>query len=262
MKNKFRKIMHVIIIIIFVILLVYILDDARSRIKEQRKIQNIQSIKQKSIKYDEFETNDFEETSQCQEKQILKEYKNLYEQNNDLYGWIKIENTNIDYPVMFTPNDPNFYIDKNWDKDICRNNVGTSIWVDERITEDSENIIIYGHNMHFGMMFGSLKKYYNKDYYEEHKYIEFDTLYEKATYEIISVLKTQDYGEEKGNYQFYDHIELNSEADFQEYIDNAKKNAEYEIETTAKYGDKLITLSTCDYYTTNGRLLIIAKKIN
>lgn len=118
MINKFRKIIYVLIIIILVILL----NDARSRIKEQSKIQNIKLVKQESIEYDKIETNDSEEISQCQEKQILKEYKKLYEQNNDLYGWIKIENTNIDYPVMFTPNEPNFYIDKNWDKDICKKN--------------------------------------------------------------------------------------------------------------------------------------------
>lgn len=258
MINKFRKVIYVLIIIILVILL----NDARSRIKEQNRIQNIQLEKQESIEYNKIETNDFEEASQCQEKQILKEYKKLYEQNNDLYGWIKIENTNINYPVMFTPNEPNFYIDKNWDKDICKNNVGTSIWIDGRTTEDTRNIIIYGHNMHFGMMFGSLKKYYSESYYEEHKYIEFDTLYEKQTYEIISVVKTQDYGENINEYQFYDHIQLNSEKEFQEYIDNAKKNAEYETGITAEYGDNLITLSTCDNYLANGRLIIIAKKIS
>lgn len=199
-----------------------------------------------------------------EERQILQEYRQLYAENNDMYGRIKIEGTDIDYPVMFTPEDPNFYSDKNWQKEQCYHNVGTTIWMDGQTTEESENTILYGHNSKSYQMFRSLMDYKDPQYYEEHKYIMFDTLYEKRTYEIISVSRAIVYYEEEppqGEYLFYEHIELDSEEEFNAYIENAKQNAYYEIEATAEYGDKLITLSTCDYWTKNARLIIVAKRI-
>lgn len=194
---------------------------------------------------------------------ILPEYKALHEENNDMYGWIKIEGTVIDYPVMFTPNDPNFYEDKNWNKEICYASVGTCIWIDGWTTEDSENTIVYGHEMADYSMFGSLSYYKDPNYYESHKYIQFDTIYEKQTYEIISVSKGIVYYDTKpeDEYLFYEHIELDSEDEFNAYVSNAKQKGWYDIDTTAKYGDKLITLCTCDGWATDGRLFIVAKKI-
>ena len=115
-----------------------------------------------------------------------------------------------------------------------------------------------------GSLFVSLKNYKDISYYEEHKYIEFDTIYERAKYEIISVTKAVVYYEKeppKGEYLFYEHTELDNKEAFDAYIKNAKENAYFETGVTTEYGDKLITLCTCDYWTTNARLLVIAKKI-
>lgn len=282
MKNIFRKIKHdlvywiccMILSIVSICLGVYLLNDVSNRYNEQQAIQKIRVEKQRAIenkesnKSDESNESDKEDsrsfetsTTDTDNEKILVEYKNLSKENDDLYGWITIEDTNIDFPVMFTPEDPNFYEDKNQEKEVCKSG-GWWIWIDGNTTKDTENVIIYGHNMHYGMMFGSLKKYKKPSFYEDHKYIKFDTLYERGTYEIISVVKTKDYGEDESHYQFYDHMELDSEEEFQEYVDNAKKNAEFSIETTAEFGDRLITLSTCDGVNTDNRLLIIAKKIN
>jgi len=192
---------------------------------------------------------------------ILPAYKELYEKNDDLYGWIKIEGTKIDYPVMHTPDNPNFYIHKDWYKE--ESTLG-SIYVDGRCEEDTENLIIYGHNMKNRTMFGSLREYKEKSYFENHKYIEFNTIYEEAKYEIVAVSKAIIYYDEEppeGEYLFYEHVELDSKQEFDAYIQNAMKKTYYKTGNTAEYGDQLITLCTCDYWTENARLIIIAKKV-
>lgn len=212
----------------------------------------------------EFQQSDLvrEETIEVEENTMLQRYTSLYNENNDLYGWLTIEDSEIDYPVMQKIGDQNFYLDKNWEKE---DSINGMIYADEQVNENSNNIILYGHNMKDGSMFGSLKKYKNQDFYESHKYIKFDTLYEEATYEIISVSKTIAYytweEAEKADYYFYFHINMDFEEEFDEYVSQAKQNAYYETNVTAWYGDELLTLSTCDSWTEDGRLLIIAKKI-
>ncbi len=291
MKNEFRNnktklhinmcIKKIIIYALYTICAIAMLY-AGTKLLKKKYIENKQEngIKklQLEIKHnvrtenEEKETEKAEDVDEAKEKVILAEYTTLYEQNNDLYGWIKIRgvDTQIEegYPVMFTPGEVenhNFYENKNYEKEECKSG---SIWIDGRTAEDTENIIIYGHNMKNRSMFGCLK-YYRDDieYYKNHKYIEFDTLYEKQIFEIISVSKAVVYYEEdginppKGEYLFYDHIELNTKKEFDDYVKFAKENAYYNIEATAEYGDQLITLCTCDYFTENARLLIIAKKI-
>ncbi len=264
MKNKFRKTMHDLVYCIWWVFIIcsvlYLLIDVSYRVKEQRAIKEIQLEKQKALENGMQDLELTATTSAAEDRQILEEYKSLYKKNNDLYGWITIEGTDIDFPVMFTPKDPNFYEDKNLEKEVCKSG-GWWVWIDGRTTQDTENTIIYGHNMRYGEMFGSLKKYKKQDFYQKYKYIQFDTLYERGTYEIISVVTTKYYEEDEGYYQFYDHVELDSAKEFQEYVDNAKKNECYPIETTAEFGDCLITLTTCDGYN-NEILLIIAKRID
>lgn len=279
MNNHFRKGMYILAVCICVIVFsfstVYVLYNMYADFQEEQLLSKIQTEKQQEThnqqvpeeNKDLYEENDnlYNPVEQeNQPKQILEEYKELYEENNDLYGWIEIEGTTINYPVMFTPDEPNFYIDKNWNKEICPNRVGTSIYISGETTLDSENIIIYGHNFKNHKMFGALGFYKDETYYEEHKYIQFDTLYEKQIFEIISVSKGVVYYNEvqipEGAYLFYDHIELDTEEEFDEYVSYMKDNAWYDIETTAEFGDQLITLCTCDYWIKNGRLVIVAKK--
>lgn len=296
-KSKFRKNVYVFIIIVCVLGIIssaiYLINYKYNKVKEDNLIESLQSKRQiekeDAIYENEEESEQSPEESKINEtnkiadedleqeevveKQILEEYIELHEENNDMYGWINIQDENIEYPinypVMFTPNEPNFYENKNWKKEICK--FGTSIWIDGRTTDETENIIVYGHNMKDLSMFGALRYYKEESYYKEHKYIQFDTLYEKQTYEIIAVSKAIVYYEKnsflyvadppEGAYLFYEHMELDSEEEFNSYIDNAKQNAWFDIDVTAEYGDQLITLCTCDYWTKNARLIIIAKKI-
>lgn len=266
MKNKFRMNLYDFLIVIsaigIIVVLLYLAYNQYQVSQEKNVLEQIKKQEFNMEKNQEIEESIMEEMTK-KEKQILPEYKRLYEENNDLYGWIKIEGTEIDYPVMFTPENPNFYEDKNWKKEVCYRNVGTVIWLDGATTSESENTIIYGHNSKSYTMFRALMDYKDPNFYQEHKYIEFNTLYEKQIYEIISISKSLAFNGEtpKEKYSFFDHIELNSKEEFDAYVQNAKQSAYYEIATTAEYGDKLITLSTCDYWAENARLIVVAKKI-
>lgn len=200
---------------------------------------------------------------EVEEKTILKKFESLYESNNDLIGWITIDGTIIDYPVMYTPDDPQYYLHMDYEEAWSMPGLP---FADARcsVTEDrSDNIIIYGHNMQSGIMFHTLLEYENEDYYKEHKYIKFDTLYETGTYEIIGAARTQIYPEDDTeNFHYYDFIDAGSEKKFQEYIDYVKGNMSYDTGVTAEYGDELITLSTCAYHVKNGRFIVLAKKVD
>lgn len=107
-------------------------------------------------------------------------------------------------------------------------------------------------------MFGALEDYKSKSFYEEHKTIQFDTLTEQAEYEIVAVFKTVAYS--SSGYRYYDFVNAENEEEFNAYIKTCKELALYDTGVTADYGDRLITLSTCEYSATNGRLVVVAKR--
>lgn len=194
-----------------------------------------------------------ENTEESQENEI--DIQKLYEQNQDIVGWIRIENTGIDYPVMQTKDRPNFYLRKNFYKEY-------SYWGTPFLAEDcdigiSDNLIIYGHHINNDRLFGELEKYKKENYYQNHKYIKFYTMTGKEEYEIIAVFKTIAY---KG-FDYYHFINSNNEKEYNEFIDKCKKLSFYSIDNTANYKDKLITLSTCEYSQKNSRLVVVAKRI-
>lgn len=191
---------------------------------------------------------------------ILEELQAIYALNNDVIGWISIEGTNIDYPVMQTPRDSDYYLHTSFyheysDEGCLYARVGCDVF------EPSDNITIYGHNMLNGSMFRHLHKYKEEKFYKDNKYVQFDTLYERHTYEIIAVFQTSGtYG--KGfSYHLFDNAK--SAEKFDEFVAKCKELSLYDIPTTAEYGDKLITLSTCDKTALeNGRLVVVAKRIS
>ena len=122
----------------------------------------------------------------------------------------------------------------------------------------SDNLVIYGHHIKGGKMFGALEDYKSQSFYEEHKTIQFDTLTQRGEYEIIAVFKTVAYSSQ--GFRYYDFVNADSEDEFNAYIQKCKELALYETGVTAEYGDRLITLSTCEYSAQNGRLVVVAKK--
>ena len=192
-------------------------------------------------------------------REVLEKYKILKNKYKRLIGWVKIDDTNIDYPVVQTV-DNEFYLTHNLDQENDRNG---SIFMDKDcdVLKPSTNLILYGHHMRSGMMFGQLERYEKKSFWEKHPYIQFDTIYEEGTWEVMYVFRSKVYSQEEIVFKYYQFIDANGE---QEFISNMEEMASmslYDTGVTAEYGDQLLTLSTCDYEETNGRFVVVAKKV-
>lgn len=277
-----RKIVRTVLFILFVMIFVgcagYLAYNRYKNIQEEKVMEELREKKKAearaewlSRRAEELEEQQKEmeqivqekekEKKQKEEAEILTQYKNLYKENSDLVGWIKIEGTVIDYPVMQTAAGPdfNYYLHKDWNKE--DSNEGTPFLDYRNDIRKSNNLVIYGHNMKAGTMFGSLKKYKEKKYYEANPIINFDTLYEKGQYQVIGVVIT-DYTQQPISYD--DDPNYSTKEEFETYVKNIKENSLYEIEETAEYGDKLISLVTCNRLSANDektRLIVVAKKI-
>jgi len=188
----------------------------------------------------------------------LPEYIEVSALNPDMVGWIQLEGTKLDYPVMQTPNDPEYYLHKDFYGNYSSHGC---IFAEEFCNIDlpSDNITIYGHNMKDGSMFGILRNYRSKSYWENHRYIYFDTLYERHTYEIFAVFTTT---ATKGKgFAYHQFVDADNQEEYHKFITECQSAALYDTGITPHYGDKLITLSTCEYTQKNGRLVVVAKRI-
>lgn len=192
-------------------------------------------------------------------REVLEEYKNLLNKNKKLIGWLKIDDTNIDYPVMQT-SDNEYYQDHNLNQEYDKNG---SIFMDKDcdVLKPSTNYILYGHHMKSGQMFGKLDLYSSEKYGSEHQYIQFDTIYEKGLYQVMYVFRSRVYSEEEIVFKYYQFIDALSEQEFDSYMQEMSAMSLYDTGVTAQYGDQLLTLSTCDYQEKNGRFVVVAKKV-
>ncbi len=189
---------------------------------------------------------------------MLPEYAPVYEMNPHLAGWITIDGTKVNYPVMQTPDSVDYYLYRNFEgKKSSRGCLYARESCD--INAPSDNITIYGHNMKDGSMFGGLERYKRENYWQEHRYIAFDTLYEHHTYEIFAVFRTTaSIGE---GFPYHKFADAADEAEFDEFVGNCKALSLYDTGITPEYGDKLICLSTCEYTQTNGRFVVVAVRV-
>lgn len=194
------------------------------------------------------------------QREMLPGLKQLHDQNPDLVGWLTIPDTKVDYPVMYKAEDNDYYLSHNFDKEKDRNGL---LVLDKRCDERAagNHLLIHGHNMKSGFMFGNLSLYYDKAYYEKHPRIVFKTLYEEKEYDIIAVFLASVSTSSKEEFHYYDYIRMDDWKSFDSYIKEAKSKALYDIPIEASYGDELITLSTCDYSLDEGRLVIVGRRV-
>ena len=186
---------------------------------------------------------------------VNDQYGLLFEQNRDMIGWIAINGTGIGYPVMQTPDRPDYYLTHDFDKQ--RSNYGVPYVAEEsNVDPQSDNITIYGHRMKSGKMFGELTGYLEDAFWREHPTICFDTRAGFGVYEILAVFKTT-----PADFQYHLFVDAAEQAEFNEYVQRCKKLSLYDTGITAEYGDKLISLSTCENSQMDGRLVIVAKKV-
>ena len=192
---------------------------------------------------------------------ILPEYEDLYVVNSDLCGWIQIPDTDINYPVMQSMTDNDFYLDHDFYGEKDSN--GT-IFCDSRcdIVNQTTNTILYGHNMRSGMMFGSLKKYEKEKYLEEHPFIYFNTIYERRVYKIVAVCLSKVSYQDENTFRYYNYINCEEERQFDEFYSNITRLSVFDGVIDLEQDDKILTLSTCNNYTEDGRLFVVAKRVD
>lgn len=187
-------------------------------------------------------------------------YADSFIKNEDMAGWLSVPGTNIDYPIMWTPRDENYYLYRDFNgkdnKDGC-----LILDTDSSLDPLTTNLIIHGHNMKSGAMFGNLTDYANKTYCENHKQVILHTESGKHTYEVIAVFRSQVYKKTDQVFKFYKFFQADTEAEFNDFYDNIKKLSLYDTGVTAQFGDNFITLSTCVYHVTNGRFVVVAKEV-
>lgn len=220
------------------------------------KEQNIESGTEKEFEYIPSFSSEFINE---EELEILDEYKILVKKNKTLIGWIKIDDTYIDYPVMQAA-DNEYYLSHNFNQEKDNNGCIFLDFQSDFVNRDT-NIILYGHNMSSGKMFGSLKNYQEEDFYLEHKEIQFDTIYEKGTYQIMYVFHGQIYKEKEIAFKYYQFFDAKSDKEFNSYMESMADLSLYNTGISASFGDQLITLSTCDGSDTTKRFVVVAKRI-
>ena len=245
MRKKFYIFFIIMLVAIFVTSIIYIIMNYTEDKEQNEVFEKLENIV----------TEEKEEKHEEQQEESINLEK-LYELNNDFIGWLKINGTNISYPVMQTDsNRKDYYLRKNFYKEYSQ--LGTPYIAEYCNVQTSDNVIIYGHHITNYQVFGELEKYKKKEFYDNHKIINFNTIYENADYEIIAVFKTVAYT----GFKYYQFINSSSEDEFNTFIKRCKELSFYDTGKTAKYGDKLLTLSTCEYSAKNGRLVVVAKKI-
>lgn len=162
----------------------------------------------------------------------------LRKRNQDVIGYLEIPDTTISYPVMQSKDNPDFYLNHDIDKNYSF--YGTPYLSAYCDLEKSDNLIIYGHNINGGKMFGALTQYRNEKFYKQHKEILFTTKGKKK-YKIFSVISIN-----KNDFPYWKFVMAQDEPDYDKFINKAKKYSIYNIDITPKYGEKILTLSTCD----------------
>lgn len=187
-------------------------------------------------------------------------YDKLYEKNSDFVGWLEVPGTVIDYPVMQTKKNEQYYIHRNF---YGKYDEAGTLFCNAiaNLARPSDNTIIYGHNMKYGAMFHDLSKFESEEFYEKHKLFYFDTIYRSGVYEIIGTVKTDLYN---GSFEYFYYADCNSE-EFYKYVNFIKNKSLYKTKAieNVEYGDILVTLSTCSYHVSGGkgRILVIGKLI-
>ncbi len=201
-----------------------------------------------------------EESEPSKEDTLSDVYAKMQRDYPDFAGYLSIEGTKIDYPVMYSPDEPERYLHKDINGKDCNEGLP---FIDARCTvnPESDNIIIFGHNMRNGSMFGTLDEYKDRKYYEDHPVISFDTPEGRNEYEVMSAFYDRVYYTDESAFRFYDFINAEDAEDYSRSVGKLVSKSLYDTGVKAEYGDKLITLVTCSYQEENGRFVLVARKI-
>ena len=244
--RHYIQVMFIVIFIISICAIIYYFYKANKEKQEYKEVLNNIEIEEEQI------------TEQKTERMLQVE--ELKKENQDIVGWIEIEGTNINYPVL-QGTDNQYYMKHTYNKE---NSKDGSIFLDKSYDWNipSTNLLLYGHNNKNGTMFQNLLKYKDESFYKEHPTIRFTTINDDCQYEIISAFLSRVYYEDEQNvFRYYYFINANDETEYNNYIEESKKASLYDTGKSAEYGEQLLTLSTCSYHTEDGRFVVVARKI-
>lgn len=259
-----KKIIYIILLIIIILSLIYIVKFCliqHEAVEESQLLNNIEINNEliESIEGENKENTNRSLDSDNEQLERMLKIQTIQKINPDIVGWIEINGTNINYPVL-QGKDDEYYLTHNYKKQKSEKG---SIFLSKSYdwSLPSSNLLIYGHNLTNGQMFKDLLKYSDEEFYKKHPIIRFTTNNKDTEFEIISVFKSRVYYKnEKNVFRYYDFINANTEKEYNRFVKNAKEASLYNINKTAKYGDQLITLVTCSYHTDNGRFVVIGRE--
>lgn len=258
-KIHIRKAIYILLIIIAILSIIYIVKyfyDFYISKKQTNLLNEITISEQTNFIV---ENNLQEPVNQYTKPERILKLEELKKQNSEIIGWVEIENTDINYPVL-QAKDNDFYMNHNYKGEYSS---AGAIFLDKDYNWDipSSNLLIYGHNMKNSTMFQNLLKYNSIDFYKEHPIIRFTTLQEDADYEIVGAFYSKVYFKtDKNVFKYYQFINAQNEDEYNNFIQNVKKSSLYDTGIDAKYDDQLITLSTCSYHTADGRFVVVGRK--
>lgn len=244
-SKETKNYIQIIFIVIFIISICAIIYYFYNAHKHQDILNN--------IKIDEGQIT--EETTER-----MLQIAELKKENEDIIGWIEVEGTNINFPVV-QGTDNEYYMKHTYTKEYSNDG---SIFLDKSYDWNlpSTNLLLYGHNNKNGNMFQDLLKYKDENFYKEHTTIRFTTVNEDCQYEIISAFLSRVYYQDEQNvFRYYYFINANNETEYNNYVEESKKASLYDTGKSATYGEQLLTLSTCEYSQEDGRFAVVAKKV-
>ena len=193
--------------------------------------------------------------------ELLKEaagYAALKNENPDYVGWIRIPDTRIDYPVVDRESDPEYYLHRAFDGS---KSFGGTPFLGEASGVDTKCLIIYGHNMKNGSIFGTLDSYKKADCWKEHPIIRFYVGGEPRTYEVFAAVETQVLYEDEDGFRYYRYDGDITEEEYDELVTWLRGHSDYDTEIVPEYEDQILMLSTCSYHTKNGRFVVAARRV-
>ncbi len=189
-------------------------------------------------------------------------YTEIFQQYPDIKGWLCVEGTAIDYPILQWEGDDEYYLYLNFRGEEDKR--GSLILDEDSSVENGNfttNLLIHGHNMKDGSMFGELDQYRSEDYYKEHTRMTLYTRDGVHDYEVAAVFDSQVYYATDLVFKYYNFFQADTVEEFRYFYDNIKELSFYDTGVTAEFGDKFLTLSTCAYHVEDGRFVVVAKEI-
>ena len=264
-RKKFAVICCVLAVICFGTVFFVVYDMRRSYAISEEKVEELRKLSEMAepIKTGEEQTDSKGEDLQAKAEQekVENPYAEVFRKNSDMAAWLFIEGTKIDYPVMQTPEDENYYLHRdfygNEDQAGC-----LILDTDSRLEGDmTTNQIIHGHNMRVGTMFGELDLYQDEEYCKDHSRIQLFTREMERNYEVIAVFYSQIYYTTDLVFKYYNFFEADTEEEFRYFYDNIKELSLFDTGVEAEFGDRFLTLSTCSYQVEDGRFVVVAKEV-